>query len=162
MTDHADASTPLTAEDLDRERLAAYVAWGEVPTPPWYWPGYAVLLGAWIASFDLGRGWRLAATFAFVAGISLLVNRLTERTGVTTPRLRGMPRALQWSFVAPIALITLTVLGAVLWYDLGDPGVPAVAVGAVAGPVVAGLGALVTQHYRTVARRLGDAAGIDR
>ena len=156
-----DVDQPLTPEQLDRERLVTYLDWAEAEIPPWWLVAYGALMAGWIASYDLGAPWNTVGALLCVVGMVVLLRSLTARTGVSTPRFRGMPAALRRTYALPagVAVAALAgVLGAVAALD--DP--PFALLGLAVGVALALSLAWQGRRCRVVAHRLAVEAGIDR
>lgn len=150
----------ITAEELDRERLRAYLVWGDVRAPRWYWPMYAALVTAWIASYALGQVWGTIGALAFAASLGGMTRVLCHRTGISTPRFRGMPPRLAASFLPLVVLVVLLVVG--IFVGLGTPDAPWLRFALVAGPAMTLAGVGSSALYRRAAAHLAAEAGISR
>lgn len=157
-----DGDLPLvTADELDRERLRTYVDWAQVATPWWYWPLYAVVVAAWIAAYDLGGLQGAVGAVCAAAAFGAMIRVVVARSGVSTPRFRGMPGPLLRTFVPLLVVIVLALAAAAaIAIGLDDPSYAAF--GVVVGLTLAGTGALSGRWYRRVAARLAREHGLDR
>lgn len=142
-----------TIEELDRERIQTYLDWGEVQLPRWWMPAYAVLVGGWIASYDLGPLWGTAGALILALAMGFMIRVATTQSQVTTPRFLGMPSSLRRTCIAP----TVTATAAALAVAIASVAIEAPSytlLGAVIGPALALSMGWQVRRYRTQARRI--------
>lgn len=154
----ADAVTP---EQLERERLVTYLDWAELKVPTWYWLTYGGGITLWIAAYDLGSGWGTAAALLFALVAVAMLRHVTRRSGVSTPRFRGMPAPLKRTFL-PLAVVLVLALTAVAWLATSSDDPPFTALGLVIGPVAALAVLWHARACRRAAARIAREHGIQR
>jgi hypothetical protein len=160
MADDGAPVERVSVAELDRERLVSYVRWGEVDVPWWYWPVYGAALAAWIAAYHLGFLIGTVTAVAFAAAMGMLASVVTARSGVSTPRLRGMPAPLRRTFVPILAVGVLSLAAAGLTLVMAE-GPALLILGPVVGVAMALAGWCHVRWYRRESRRLAAASGID-
>lgn len=158
MNTSADGPPPVSAEELERERLQTYVDWAEVRAPWWMWPGLGLAVAAWFTGYGIGTWWGVAGAVA-VAAVAGLALRVTSRQAqVSTPRFRGMPRAMQRAYLPALAAYVL-FLGAAA-YTLTVDTAPHLLLGLAAGGLLTAGSAWSSCRFRVAATRLAEAEGL--
>jgi hypothetical protein len=150
---------PETAlSQMERDRLAVYVAGDQLGTPWWYWPFIGLAVGVNIAGADLPKAAAIAISLTAAVAIGVVVGRIVARSGFM-PKLRGMPTPLRRPLIA-YWIVCAVPIGAVAAAHLVETTVPFAVLGAVSGLVIALAGWLTERRYIAIAKRLADEAGL--
>lgn len=154
MHDEPMGQTPRQAlETIESDQIDLYLRWAETQVPWWYWPSFATIVATWVASYEFGLWAGTGGALFAAAALGYIAGVLMDRSGVTFPRVRAMPRPLLAPYVA-VFVVHLTVVAAITTTVIVMDDPPFLAIGLAIGPALALVGSASTRWYRAVAERL--------